>query len=158
MIENLLQECFGLTKSDSENVVKDASKLLQEMIDEAIEKKCDYFNAKGFYYDNGELKEKCEKEFVNGKCTKDEHYSVNDKDLKKDVLSTEKCLRNNRNVLARKKKDKENEELRKENENLRAQIQEMTTYIDGVNDKIKKLEIEKSKLNSILDNIKNAFN
>ena len=47
--------------------------------------------------------------------------------------------------------------LMKENEDYCNQINEMTRYIDGLNDKIKNLEIEKAELQSIIDNVKNCF-
>lgn len=158
MVKDILQDFFGLTESDSKDVAKSASEWVEELVNEAINKNCDYFSTKGYRYDNGKLTEKYEKEYVDGKCTKDEHYSVDtSKKENKSVANGEKCLRDSKIFLAKQKKDKELEELRKENATLRSQIAEMTTYIDGVNDKIKKAELEKAELQSVVDRIKNCL-
>ena len=45
----------------------------------------------------------------------------------------------------------------KENKDYRNQINEMTQYIDELNDKIRRIEAEKAKLQTIIDNVKNCF-
>ena len=45
----------------------------------------------------------------------------------------------------------------KENESYRNQINDMTHYIDGLNDKIKQLEMDKAELQSIINNVKKCF-
>lgn len=158
MVKDILQEFFGLTESDSKDVVKSTSEWVEELVNEAIKKNSDYFSTKGYRYDNGKLTEKYEKEYVDGKCTKDEHYSVDtSKNENKTVENGEKCLCDSRIFLERQKNDNELEELRKENNALRSQIAEMTTYIDGINDKIKKIELEKAELQSVVDRIKNCL-
>lgn len=147
MDKNELMQLFGLTEQDFDKVVGSASELITKLVNEAMknEETNSYFNTKGYEYKNGKLKKKFEKEYVNGECVKDTNY-----DAGKHNLTT-----NRQNI---NKLQCEIEELKAANENYRKQIGEMTTYIDGLNDKTKKLTFENAELKSVLDNIKSAFN
>ena len=53
--------------------------------------------------------------------------------------------------------ERKQNELKTDCENYRKQIGEMTEYIDGLNEKMKRLELEKAGLEATIDNIKNAL-
>lgn len=159
MTKRLLKEIFGLSEPEMKKLVHSASELLEEMINGAKEdeKTESYFNTKGCLYNNGELQEEYEKEYVNGECTKDVHFSANDTNpiegKESEKTNIKKDLRNKRmrNIESR------NDALTKENKALREQIKDMTEYIDGINDRIKALELRNSELQSVIDNVKKCF-
>lgn len=168
MTRDLLKDVFGFTDTEVKKIVDGAHEWIEEIVNEAMKngKTKSYFNTKGCYYNNGELKEKYEKEYVNGELTKDEHYK-NELPTKEEATSEpeEKCLTGKcadkkelrqRNLVYRRTLA-ENKELTKENEALKKQIREMTKYIDGINDEIKKTKLENSRLQSVLDNVKKCF-
>lgn len=168
MTRDLLKDVFGLTDTEVKKIVDGTHEWIEEIVNEAMKnrKRKSYFNTKGYYYSNGELKEKYEKEYVNGELTKDEHYKD---ELPTKVEATsepeEKCLTDKcadkkgigiRNLAYRRTLVK-NKELMKENEALKNQIREMTEYIDGINNEIKNTKLENSRLQSVLDNVKKCF-
>lgn len=154
MRKNELMNLFGLTEQDFDRVVDSASSWIEQIVSEAMknDKTNSYLTTKGFSYENGKLASKFEKEYVNGECVKDENYDA------KNETPTPSCSHKaSRMSNTIKDLEREQNELKIECENYRKQIGEMAEYIDGLNDKIKKLELEKTKLNSTIDNIKNAL-
>lgn len=155
MTKDLIKNFFGLSDEETERMWINASKIVEKIMSE-IEDGNDgdetnsYYNSIRKKYNDGKLVEKSEKEYVNGKCVKDEIFNA-EKDLVKDNLKNTIKL-NDVNIPAHKLS-----KLMKENEDYCNQINEMTRYIDGLNDKIKKLEIEKAELQNIIDNVKNCF-
>ena len=107
-----------------------------------------YFHSLEKEYDNGKLVKKHEKEVVNGECTKEENF-----DATKAISDEpkEKCncrLHRNHHLYHR---------LKDENDTLKKQIEDMTQYIDSLNDKIKELNAENDSLSQIVDNVKRCF-
>lgn len=154
MEKKSIKNFFGLSDEEIVRMWDDVSKIIERIMSESENGKDDetdsYCNLIHKRYDDGNLIEKSEKEYVNGKCVKDESFNV-EKDLVKDNLKNTIKL-NDVNIPAHKLS-----KLMKENEDYCNQINEMTRYIDGLNDKIKKLEIEKAELQNIIDNVKNCF-
>lgn len=109
-----------------------------------------YSYKKSSKYDNGELVETHEEEYVNGKCTKDETVckSIEKKPIEED---------DQENPSHDESKEDYKKYLEEKVSSYESQIAEMNTYIDGINDKIKALSIENDKLKAIVDNIKNCF-
>lgn len=159
MRKNELMNLFGLTEQDFDRVVDSASSWIEQIVSEAMknDKTNSYFTTKGFSYENGKLASKFEKEYVNGECVKDENYDA--KNETPTPSCSHKASRMSNTIMSNTIKDLERKqnELKTECENYRKQIGEMAEYIDGLNDKMKKLELEKSKLNATIDNIKNAL-
>lgn len=163
MTRELLKDVFGFTDTEVKKIIDDTHEWIEEIVNETMKKgkTKSYFNTKGCYYNDGELKEKYEKEYVNGKLTKDEHYT-NELPTKEEVTSKteEECLEckcSDKKGLRRNLVYVKNKELTKENEALKKQIREMTEYIDGINDEIKKTKLENVRLQSVLDKVKKCF-
>lgn len=154
MRKNELMNLFGLTEQDFDRVVDSASSWIEQIVNEAMknDKTNSYFSTKGCSYENGKLARKFEKEYVNGECVKDENY-----DAKKETPTLSGNHKTERMSNTIRGLERKQNELKTECENYRKQIEEMTTYIDGLNDKIKKLEIEKAELKATIDNIKKAL-
>ena len=154
MEKKSIKNFFGLSDEEIVRMWDDVSKIIERIMSESEKDKDDetdsYCNLIHKRYDDGNLIEKSEKEYVNGKCVKDESFNV-EKDLVKDNLKNTIKL-NDVNIPVHKLS-----KLMKENEDYCNQINEMTRYIDGLNDKIKRLEIEKAELQNIIDNVKNCF-
>lgn len=184
MISKVLSDFFGMDKNEIENFISGSTKIMSRVLagnateesEETNEKKDPkmYFNTNfkttGVRYDNGELVERFEKEYVNGECTKDTHYSKNLDNVEHeelpntpsdDTCGDECCVAKktlgNRHIQRHERFKREINRLREINEANRNQINEMTSYIDGLNDKIKKLAIENERLKSIIDNVKKCF-
>ena len=178
MKTDFIKEIFGLDDTETKKFTDGVSDLLKTFIKEAQTNDAtkSYFNTKGCLYNNGELVEKYEKEYVDGKCIKDEKVSNRNrvencepKSNGGNTITDDGCVpTNQQKVLSGghglhnkignyRRAVRENEKLKSENESMKYQICEMTQYIDGLNDKIKKLEIEKSELKTIVDNIKNCL-
>lgn len=154
MRKNELMNLFGLTEQDFDKVVDSASEWISNIVNEAMknDKTNSYFSTKGCSYENGKLARKFEKEYVNGECVKDVSYDANKETST--LSGSHKVERMSNTIRGLERKQNE---LKTECENYRKQICEMTTYIDGLNDKIKKLEIEKAELKATIDNIKKAL-
>ena len=165
---NFLKRFFSVDDNQLNQFIGKAAEIFNSLNEEDGKT---YLRMKGTTYQNGEICEEYDKEYVNGECVKDEQY-VKPIENKEEVNETEtqqhdtdnkedkgRGIRNKslrKSLLRRLREDviKKNDE----NETLKSQIHEMAEYIDGLNDKIKKLEIEKSEIKSVLDNIKKAFN
>ena len=155
MTKDLIKNFFGLSDEEIERMWINASKIVEKIMSE-IEDGNDgdetnsYYNSIRKKYNDGKLVEKSEKEYVNGKCVKDETFNV-EKGLADNHLKDTAKLKEDDTFSDKLSK------LKKENEDYCHQINEMTHYIDGLNDKIKKLEFEKAELQNIIDNVKNCF-
>lgn len=135
---NLVEKAFGFSLNEDDEK------------DEKTGSRNSYAKLSGRRYEDGELCEKYDKEFVNGKCTKDEHYSkAVDEGDKKSSLESE--------ASKEETSGNENNGCTEKIAELNQRIDEMTHYIDGLNDKIKSLSVENEKLHSVIDNIKNCF-
>ena len=154
MRKNELMNLFGLTEQDFDRVVDSASSWIEQIVSEAMknDKTNSYFTTKGFSYENGKLASKFEKEYVNGECVKDENYDAKNETQTPSCSHKDLKMPNTITDLERKQN-----ELKTDCENYRKQIGEMTEYIDGLNEKMKKLELEKAELKATIDNIKNAL-
>ena len=155
MTKDLIKNFFGLSDEETERMWINASKIVEKIMSE-IEDGNDgdetnsYYNSIRKKYNDGKLDEKSEKEYDNGKCIKDETFNA-EKDLVNDNLNKTIKLKNIK-IPAHKLSN-----LMKENKDYRNQINEMTQYIDELNDKIRRIETEKAKLQTIIDNVKNCF-
>lgn len=155
MTKDLIKNFFGLSDEETERMWNNASKIVEKIISESEngndgDETNSYYNSIRKKYNDGKLVEKSEKEFVNGKCVKDETFNA-EKDLVNDNLNKTIKLKNIK-IPVHKLSN-----LMKENKDYRNQINEMTHYIDELNDKIRKIEAEKTELQSIINNVKNCF-
>ena len=154
MEKKSIKNFFGLSDEEIVRMWDDVSKIIERIMSESENGKDDetdsYCNLIHKRYDDGNLIEKSEKEYVNGKCIKDETFNA-EKDLVNDNLNKTIKLKNIK-IPGHKLSN-----LMKENKDYRNQINEMTQYIDELNDKIRRIETEKAKLQSIIDNVKNCF-
>lgn len=168
MAKNLFRDIFGFTETEVNKMVDSAHEWIEEIVNEAMknEKTSTYFNTKGCLFNDGKLAEKYEKEYVNGKCTKDEHYEAPKtiEDNTGDGCENSECrndlkkMRRNASLLKKVKLQSTRIcELTKENNALMSQINDMASYIDGLNDKIKKAELEKAELKAKLDKVKSCL-
>lgn len=155
MEKDLFKEAFGFYKEDYDRAVKVLSKIMEEFFgsdnDEAKKSDDDkndtYFREKGCHYENGKLVEKYDKEYVNGKCTKDI-------DIKTDKAIGDcgcECKGQASSV------DDNLSCLRKKCDNYKNQINDMKLYTDSLNDHIKELEIKNRELQEIVNKAKNIF-
>lgn len=168
MAKNLFRDIFGFSDTEIEKMINGASEWVEDIINEAMknEKTKSYFKTKGCLFNDGKLTEKYEKEYVNGKCTKDEHYEAPKtiEDNTTDECENSECRNDlkkmSRNASLVKKVKLQSariSELTEENNALMSQIKDMTSYIDGLNDKIKKAELEKAELKAKLDKVKSCL-
>lgn len=179
----LLKDIFGLNDTEIEKVIENATDWVVDIVNDIIKEKkpTSYFSDKKYVYTDGELTKKYEKEYVNGKCIKNDEFDStkviddNNKQTcacncnennsccktkshdkkKQDCITTKDVKERALNKI--KAQDKIIATLQESNKKLKGQINEMTTYIDGLNDKIKKCEMEKAELKAIVDNIKKCF-
>ena len=152
MTKDLIKDYFGISDTEFEKIWHNASKIVEKIMSETEngDDTNSYYNSIRKKYNDGKLVEKSEKEYVNGKCIKDEIFNA-EKDLVNDNLNKTIKLKNIK-IPGHKLSN-----LMKENKDYRNQINEMTQYIDELNDKIRRIETEKAKLQSIIDNVKNCF-
>lgn len=150
MTKDLIKDYFGISDTEFEKIWHNASKIVEKIMSET-ENGDDinsYYNSVHEKYKDNKLVEKREKEFVNGKCIKNKTFNA------------KKCLTNKNSKTVNKVKDVDAIDysaIMKENESYRNQINDMTHYIDGLNDKIKQLEMDKAELQSIINNVKKCF-
>lgn len=150
MTKDLIKDYFGISDTEFEKIWHNACKIVEKIIAET-ENGDDinsYYNSVHEKYKDDKLVEKREKEFVNGKCIKNKTFNV------------KKGLTNKNSKIVNKVKDVDAIDysaIMKENESYRNQINDMTHYIDGLNDKIKQLEMDKAELQSIINNVKKCF-
>ena len=157
MTKEFLKNFFGISDDECKKMWDNATKIVKRIMSESENDKDNdddetnsYYNSIYKRYDDGKLVEKSEKEYVNGKCIKDEIFNA-EKDLVNDNLNKTIKLKNIK-IPGHKLSN-----LMKENKDYRNQINEMTQYIDELNDKIRRIETEKAKLQTIIDNVKNCF-
>lgn len=163
MTKKLIKNLFSMSDTELEQMINGVSKIFESIGGEDARS---YYNSIHNKYKNGELVKKCEKEYINGKCVKDENYNALDYNNKNNNKLPRKVTHKllskhgiNEKNYVRKRSEllNEIEELKGKNDAMRSQIGEMTQYIDGLNDKIKKLEIEKAELQDIVNKVKNCF-
>lgn len=156
MTKDLIRSLFSMNDDELLKLVENATKIvkkLEEDIDTDVnddENTESYFHSSAKEYNNGNLVKKSEKEYVNGECTKDEEFDAT-KGLSYDDAKDEekhcKCAHKSRLYHM----------LKIENDSLKSQIDEMTHYIDSLNDRIKELDAENDKLSQIVNNVKSCF-
>lgn len=154
MTKDLIRSLFSMDDEMLTKLINGATKVAKELEKEINvdvnndEDSESYFHSVAKEYDNGKLVKKHEKEVVNGECTKEENF-----DATKTVFDEpkEKCncrLYRGHHLYHR---------LKDENDTLKKQIEDMTRYIDSLNDKIKELSTENDNLIQIVNNVKNCF-
>ena len=150
MTKDLIKDYFGISDTEFEMIWRNASKIVEKIMSETEngDDTNSYYNSVHEKYKDNKLVEKREKEFVNGKCIKNKAFNA------------KKGLTNKDSKTVNKVKDADAIDysaIMKENESYRNQINDMTHYIDGLNDKIKQLEMDKAELQSIINNVKKCF-
>lgn len=151
MTKDFFKMFSGMNDTEFEKMVENAVKIVKAFVDEHDDEKDEHTGAETYYketkkeYNDGELVKKSEKEFVNGECTKNEEFDAT-KELGCDG-SCSKCKCDDSKI---------NSTILK-NEELTKQIEDMTRYIDKLNDKINELEKKNANLNAIINNIKKCF-
>lgn len=195
MRKNFWNELFnGITTEDLDVVFEESkkffNKVMEELNDENSneeEKKIgddedeveveihDYESMSGARYEDGELVHKYDKEYVDGKCVKNEEFNalegtttstattLDDKSNNDENENTFKCHRNKQYRL-RKEGEKKIDELTKLNEAYKEQMNEMVRHIDNLNDEVKSLKDklataigENTRLTNKIDVIKGMF-
>ena len=147
MTKDFFKMFSGMNDADFEKMVENAVKVVKAFVDE----KDEHTDAETYYketkkeYNDGELVKKSEKEFVNGECTKDEEFDATKMIDGDSCCSKCKCDSPKINSILLK------------NEELANQIDDMTRYIDKLNDKINELEKKNANLNAIINNVKKCF-
>lgn len=168
MEKNLFKDIFGFTDNEVKKMMDNAHEWVEDIVNEVMknEKTNTYFNTKSCLFNDGKLTEKYEKEYVNGECTKDEHYEAPKtiEDNTNGECENSECCNSlkkvNRNAMLVKKTKSQSariSELVEQNKTLQNQINEMATYIDSLNDKIKKSELENAELKVKLDKVKSCL-
>lgn len=165
MEKNIINELFGGISAEEMNELFDKTrKVIEKLLEDDENDKTEehsYVSESGHHYDNGKLVEKYEKEYINGKCVKDEVYTNLNKSEEKPLLNknTERkeCV-SCPNEHQDNQYKREISALKKENKNYFNQISEMTTYIDDLNSKIKELIVEKDKMQCKYNSLINKIN
>lgn len=154
MKKDLIRSLFSMDDEMLTKLINSAAKVAKELEEEFDtdvkndDKSESYFHSSEKEYDNGKLVKKREKEFVNGECTKDENFDAT-KVISDEPKETRNCrLHRNSHLYHR---------LKAENDALKNQIEDMTHYIDSLNDKIKELNAENDNLSQIVNNVKRCF-
>lgn len=148
MKKNIFNELFGelfndITTTDIDKFFNETKEVVKNLVADTEkktvneEKKDDdtvhsYFNESGERYENGELVEKYEKEYVNGECTKDETLCLDDKtdcECDKKAVETSCCKKNGQYVNRLKK---EITSLKEKNADYENQINDMKAFIDNL--------------------------
>lgn len=155
MTKDFLEKFFGVDETEFGKIVENAAKMVKKLTDEYSDENDEKSDAETYYketkkeYNNGELVKKSEKEYVNGECTKNEEF-----DSTKQIDSDCGCGC----VYNKRKRDEPTiESTFKKNEELAIQIEDMTRYIDKLNDKIKELEKKNAELSVVINNVKKCF-
>lgn len=171
MYMEMFEKVFNLNEISFDKLFEEIMKLYEKNVNAENEKKS-YFNSKGFKYQNGELVDGFEKECVNGKCVKDEHFNKEYKALtenKADVDNKKSCCEKLSDACCDEKKvsdpaaeftDKIYEEmamLSERNKIYEKQLKDMKRYIDVLDHNIKVLQDENDSLRNVINNIKNCF-
>lgn len=171
MYMEMFEKVFNLNEISFDNLFEEIMKLYEKNVNAENEKKS-YFNSKGFKYQNGELVDGFEKECVNGKCVKDEHFNKEHKALtenKADVDNKKSCCEKLSDACCDEKKvsdpaaeftDKIYEEmamLSERNKIYEKQLKDMKRFIDVLDHNIKVLQDENNSLRNVINNIKNCF-
>lgn len=158
MTKDLIRSLFSMNDDELLKLVENATKIVKKLEedintdvnDDEDEKTESYFHSTAKEYNNGNLVKKSEKEYVNGECTKDEEFDAT-KEISYDGAKDEekhcKCAHKSR--LYHK--------LKMENDSLKSQIDDMTHYIDSLNDRIKELDAENEKLSQTVNKVKSCF-
>ena len=154
MTKDFLKTFFGVDETEFGKIVENAAKMVKKLADEYSDENDEKSDTETYYketkkeYDNGELVKKSEKEYVNGECTKNEEF-----DLSKPLGSDCGC-----GCVNKWKCDEPTiEGAFKKNEELAIQIEDMTRYIDKLNDKIRELEKKNAELSVVINNVKKCF-
>lgn len=171
MYMEMFEKVFNLNEISFDKLFEEIMKLYEKNVNAENEKKS-YFNSKGFKYQNGELVDGFEKECVNGKCVKDEHFNKEHKALtenKADVDNKKSCCEKLSDACCDEKKvsdpdaeftDKIYEEmamLSERNKIYEKQLKDMKRFIDVLDHNIKVLQDENNSLRNVINNIKNCF-
>lgn len=169
MYMEMFEKVFNLNEISFDKLFEEIMKLYEKNVNAESEKKS-YLKTNGVKCQNGEIVDGFEKEYVNGKCVKDEEFNKKPESLDEmksfaDMLKGELCTAKKSEEISNEKKavdtanellnDREvfkREILRRENK-----INELKGYIDGLNEKIRGLHMENESLLNIINNIKNCF-
>lgn len=153
MTKDLIKSFFSMDDTDFDKLVEKAAKAIAKAVedvengnengDETTES---YYKETHKEYNDGELVKKSVKEYVNGECTTDKEFDAT-KGLGCDTMynKAKDCLVS------------ENTKLSDEVKYLKEQINDMSLYIDKLNDQIKVLNDDKTALQSIINNVKKCF-
>lgn len=157
MRKKLIKELFGINDTEFDEMIANAEGFFNGFkydVDEESnndeEYDHNYFSSVKKEYNNGKLLKKREKEYIDGECTKDIEFDATKSLGTDDVKKEEKpCKCTHRAHLYHV--------LKEENVTLKNQVDDMTHYIDSLNDKIKELEKKNSELTNLVNKVKNCF-
>lgn len=168
MRKNLFNDFFGIDDTEIESLVKNASRyfnrLVNEIDDNEDDKKETYSKYSEKQYKDGKLVKKDETEYVNGKCTKDEHIDMTKSigsekaDKKIEVKVGDKCDCSKETFNCDKVDCNENSSV------YNTKYEALVSEIEGLHNRINEMDLEISakreenrRLKEIIDNIKNCF-
>lgn len=158
MYMEMFEKVFNLNEISFDKLFEEIMKLYEKNVNAESEKKS-YFKTNGVKRQNGEVVDSFEKEYVNGKCVKDETFNKEHKALtenKADVDNKKSCCEKLSDTCCDEKKvsDPAAEFTDKIYEK---QLKDMKRYIDVLEHNIKVLQNENDSLRNVINNIKNCF-